>query len=155
MSDFESIASTGLSIIALAVSVAAYLNGRGTENVPTSVLVYDPQYVASQIAPYVEAGQDPMAVIDVAVDEAVEAGFVVIDARVEVIAPHSAKLRLQDFVEVGQALPVQINSVQPQQPVVAGVQTPATSQQNSSLQDMARQLYGTQPVFTIPQEGQN
>lgn len=155
MSDWETIASTGLSTIALAFSIAAYVNGERSVHGQASVLIYDAQHIASQIAPYVEAGQDPLAVIDAAVDGAVEKGFILIDARVEVVAPQTAKLQLQDFVEVGQSLPVQLEAVDLHQSSDAGAQTPSTAPPSSDLRDMARQLYGTKPAFTIPQEGRN
>ncbi len=155
MSDWETIASTGLSMIAVAISVAAYINGPGPDAPASSVLIYDPDYIAAQIEPYVEAGQDPMAVIDAAVDNAVESGFVVLDSRMEVIAPDSAKLRLQEFVTVGQPLPFQLNSAEPETITVPNTTGLASSPAGSDLADMARQLYGTRPVVTLPAQEQN
>ncbi len=155
MSDWETVAVTGLSIIAIATSVASYINSTGSGDGAGSVLIYDPDYIAAQIKPYVEAGQDPMDVIDTALVSAVESGFVVIDARLDIIAPDTAKLWLQDFVTVGDARPVQINSAEtPVSPAATAV-SPSSGPIGSDLRDIAKQLYGSSPIVTPSPQGQN
>lgn len=66
-----------------------------------SILIYDPDKIAVQAQDYTRTGQNPIAVIEAAVDEAIARGHIVIDSRMDVKGPDSAGLNLQDFIELG------------------------------------------------------
>jgi hypothetical protein len=100
----ETMVGTSLSIIAVFAAVAALIAGWRAQDGRPALLVYDRDYIADQSVPYIEAGQDPMAVIDAAVRQAAENGFIVIDARLAVRAPDDARFRLDRFVAVGSAV---------------------------------------------------
>ena len=141
------IASLGAS---LALLVAFY---RAPE--PQTLLIYDNNLIASQAQIYVEAGQNPLAVIDAAVGEAIARGHIVIDARDNIKGPVSAYLQLTDFVAIGGSVgreqdtaPVTILPGTTPIPSSGAIQ-PATSpdmQTAAPLGDdaeaFARQLYG-------------
>jgi hypothetical protein len=93
--------STSLSIIAVFAAAAALIAGWRAQDGRPALLVYDRDYIADQSGPYIEAGQDPMAVIDAAVRQAAESGFIVIDSRLAVLAPADTRFRLDRFVAVG------------------------------------------------------
>lgn len=92
--------ATGLSIAAFGAAVAALvLVWRAPE--PVQLLIYDNATIHQQTAAYVAEGQNPLEVIDAAVQEAVARGYVVVDARLQIKGPPQRILQLSDFVAVG------------------------------------------------------
>lgn len=65
-----------------------------------AVLVYDEVSMPGQVRPFTEAGFDPNAIIDQAVDRALARGFVLVQATPEVVAPETAMFRIDDFVAI-------------------------------------------------------
>ena len=95
--------STSLSIAAFGAAVAALLFVWRTPE-PTQLLIYDNETINEQVAPYAAAGQNPIAVVDAAVAEAIARGYVVVDSRIEIKGPPQSILRLADFVAIGGAI---------------------------------------------------
>ena len=142
-----SIASLGA---ALAMLVAFY---RMPE--PQPLLIYDGDMIALEAQAYMAAGQDPLAVIDAAVTEAVERGYIVVDARNNIKGPASTYMHLYDFIAVGGAIgreqdggPVTVlpgtTAIQPEHmapaPDHADAVSPAPLADDAEA--FARQLYG-------------
>lgn len=90
--------SEGLSVVALmACAATAYLSYNWSKPM---VLIYDRENIVGQIGPYVQAGLDPMKVIDQAIEEAVDQGFFVIGSDQNLKGPETANFELSRFVAV-------------------------------------------------------
>lgn len=97
---FEATFAAGMGILGCILGACALIIATGDAPGPVRVLVYDRAGVSEQVAPYVTAGQNPLAVIDEAVARAAASGAIVIDGD-GVKAPVTAILQLQEFVAVG------------------------------------------------------
>ena len=97
----EVMISTSLSILAVFVATSALIASLGNDSGQSTLLVYDRDDIADQSRAYIEAGQDPMVVIDTALKEAIRSGFIVIDSGQRLRAPSDTLLRLDRFVAVG------------------------------------------------------
>lgn len=156
--------ATGLAIAAFGAAVAALVIGfRAPE--PTRLLIYDNETIHQQAAAYIAEGQNPLVVIDTAVQEAVARGYVVVDARLQIKGPPQSILQLSDFVAVGggigrgdtlQLAPLpgtipietpqtgQIQAPQPAPPQPAAI--------GSDVEDFARQLMGGAVTKNSPRQ---
>lgn len=146
--------ATGLAIAAFGAAVGALVMvWRAPE--PTQLLIYDNASVHTQTAPYIAEGQNPLTVIDAAVQEAVARGFVVIDARLQIKGPPQRTLQLADFVAIGGGigredttllaplpgtLPVAPSRSGDPEPVLSAPAQPTAV--GSDVEDFARQLMG-------------
>lgn len=155
----ETTISTALSIAALFAALAAGSVAYNGSSRVTPILVYDKDAIADQSAAYIAAGQDPLRVIDAAVELAVSSGYVVIGADTDVLAPQSALLRLDQFVEVGgeigrapASLDLNLPGTRPlpsKEPVPApGQATGAAISPESDVRDVAQSLEGVFSGFT-------
>lgn len=146
--------STSLSIAAFGAAVAALLFVWRTPE-PTQLLIYDNETISEQVAPYAATGQNPIAVVDAAVAEAIARGYVVVDSRIEIKGPPQSILRLADFVAIGGAIgrdevvkPLTVlpgTTPVPPQPAapVAAAPPPETPKPiGADVEDFARQLMG-------------
>jgi hypothetical protein len=97
----ETMIATSLAIFSTFVATSAMIYANRAHNSAPAILVYDPDDTADQIEPYAAAGQNPIAVIDTAIDRAIDQGYIVLSAQTGVKAPSSAKMVLTDFVAVG------------------------------------------------------
>ncbi len=154
MSERETPFATGLSILALCLSLAALAVSWQAVDRGPSMLVYDPDHVSAQIGPYIEAGQDPIAVIDTAVQRAVARGFILVDARLEIRAPDTARLRLQDFVAVGDQIPFHSSRTEVNPSSNPPHLNRPTALPRSDVRGVARQIYGSSGAYTPAPESQ-
>ena len=149
----ETTISTALSIAALFAALAAGSVAYNSNSRVTPILVYDKDAIADQSAAYIAAGQDPLRVIDAAVELAVSSGYVVIGADNDVLAPQSALLRLDQFVEVGGEIgraPASLDLNLPgTRPLPSpGQATGAAISPESDVRDVAQSLEGVFSGFT-------
>jgi hypothetical protein len=97
---FEATIAAGIGIIGCIIGLCALIIAWGNAGPMPLVLVYDKADIAEQAKAYVAAGQDPLTVIDAAVESAVASGAIVIDGQ-GVKAPRTSLFHLDWFVEVG------------------------------------------------------
>lgn len=97
---FEATFAAGMGILGCIAGTCALIITLKDSPQGARVLVYDKSGISDQVAPYVAAGHNPLAVIDEAVARAASSGAIVIDGE-GVQAPQSVILQLQEFVAIG------------------------------------------------------
>ncbi len=151
--------ATGIAVFACSISLGLLVVERFREP-PQAVLIYNSETIATEIQPYVAAGQEPFAVINAAIDAAVAQGNVVVDTRTGARGPDKATLHLADFVAIGgsvgridQTAPsrLMLEGTTPIAPsaLVRPTQQPAekTVTPEEDVRDFAKQLFGDKPAF--------
>ncbi|RWR30547.1 hypothetical protein D2T29_12815 [Sinirhodobacter populi] len=142
MVNMEGTIGAAFGMLGCVIAVAGFYLGQTKDHPQPAILLYDRADIAAQAKPFVEAGQDPIAVFDAAVSTAADQGFIVIDKALGVAGPASASLKLVDFVAVGGSVgkaaadPASIEQMISQRTVLPGT-VPAKPSRPQSISEEA------------------
>lgn len=84
-----------ISVVSLTLGAVAF---QRSNQVSSSILIYDREDTTEQLVPFLERGFEPISIIEQAISEANGRGYFVVDSDLNIRAPDGSKFLITDFV---------------------------------------------------------